>query len=349
MAKGCLVLTGLFAIALVAERAAIVERGLPLPWAAATALAATLTLALASAEGVARALRRRREPETAAADWRDGESVRTGGRVEAATDPLRAPLSGRQAVVAESSIYRVRSRAVIGGNLQARPTPPHARGVEMVPFLVRGPAGAVAIQGCPGLGRFPEVDCADEPSLERAARLLAQEPWRVSTVAEGWNAAQGLLGGAEASLPLRLINPEAVRVLLAPEGEPSAGRWSGGPTPDLEGEPAVAAILARLARRSGQQPWHLKERCLAPGDEVTVEGIYRANPPRIEVGRGPAAGAPERGIRPGLPALTGRQEARTASVFALALAAAAAAAHWVVFASDGALYRAFVAWWRQAS
>jgi hypothetical protein len=107
----------------------------------------------------------------------------------------------------------------------------------------------------------------------------------------------------------------------------------------------VAAVRARLARHR----WQLKERSLGPGDEVTVEGIYRADPPRIEVGRGPSLGAPERGIRPGLPAVTGRREARTAVAFALALAAAAAAAHWFVYSSGGALYRSLVDWLRRAA
>ena len=345
MAKGCLALTGLFAIALLLERLALGERGLPVPWLAATLLAASLTLALGSAQGVARALRRRREPESGPAAWRDGETVRTGGRIEAVGPLLRTPLGGRDAVLVEYSIYRVSSRARIGGNPQARPAAPSARGLEMVPFRVRSAAGAIAIDGWASLGQFPERDCDHAAGREGAARRLATEPWRVSTVDEAWGAARELLGGQRSALALRLANPAAVRELLAPEGEPNAGRWSEGPPPDLEGEAAVEAVRARLARHR----WQLRERLLGPGDEVTVEGIYRADPPRIEVGRGPSLDAPERGIRPGLPAATGRREARTAVAFALALAAVAAAAHWFVFSSGGQLYHSLVEWLRRAA
>ena len=84
MAKGCLTLTGLFGLALVLERLALGERGMPLPWLAAALLAASLTLALGSVQGVAQALRRRNAPESEPSRWRDGESVRTGGRIEGA-------------------------------------------------------------------------------------------------------------------------------------------------------------------------------------------------------------------------------------------------------------------------
>jgi len=345
MAKGCLSLTGVFVLALLLERSALAERGLPFPWLAAALLAAIVTLALGSVQGVARGLRRRKAPESGPAEWREGEVVRTGGQIEPAGTLLRTPLGGRDAVLVEYSIFRVPSRASIGGNLQARPTPPSARGLEMVPFRVRSGAGAIAVDGWPSLKQFPETDCDDEAGREGAARVLACEPWRVSTADEAARAAQELLGGPGSPLPLRLVNPAAVRELLAPEGEPNAGRWSGGPAPDLEGKAAVAAVRARLA----EHRWQLKERSLGPGDEVTVEGIYRADPPRIEVGPGPSLGAPERGIRPGLPAVTGRQEARTAVAFALALAAAAAAAHWFVYSSGGALYRSLVDWLRRAA
>ncbi|HSM28801.1 MAG TPA: hypothetical protein VK855_11945 [Thioalkalivibrio sp.] len=340
MAKGCLTLIVLFALALFVEQALLVERSQPFPWLAAALLAASLTLALGSVQGVARALARRSEPETGPTEWREGRIVRTGGRIEPAGSLLRTPLGGREAVVVEYSIYRVPSRAQIGGSLQARPTPPHAHGLEMVPFRVRGAAGAIGIDGCPSLGQVPEADCDHEAGREGAARVLASETWRVSTVDEAASAAQALLGGRETALPLRLVNAAAVRELLAPEGEPNAGRWSGGPPPDLEGDAAVTAVRTRLAK----QRWQLKERSLGPGDEVTVEGIYRADPPRIEVGRGPSLRAPERGIRPGLPAVTGRREARTAIAFALALASVAAVAHWFVYSSDGALYRSLVDW-----
>ena len=79
MAKGCLTLTGLFGLALVLERLALGERGMPLPWLAAALLAASLTLALGSVQGVAQALRRRNAPESEPSRWRDGESVRIGG------------------------------------------------------------------------------------------------------------------------------------------------------------------------------------------------------------------------------------------------------------------------------
>ena len=346
MAKGCLTLTGLFGLALFLERLALGERGMPLPWLAAALLAASLTLALGSVQGVAQALRRRNAPESEPSRWRDGESVRTGGRIEPSGPLLRTPLGGCDAVLVEYSIYRVPSQARIGGNPQARPTPPSAKGLEMVPFRVRNAAGAIAIDGWASLAQFPEADCDHAAGREGAARVLASEPWRVSTPDEAVHAGRELLGGpAGTPLALRLANPAAVRELLAPEGEPNAGRWTGGPPPDLEGEAAVAAVRARLARHR----WLLKERRLAPGDEVTVEGIYRADPPRIEVGRGPSLGAPERGIRPGLPDVTARREAHTALAFALALAVVAAAAHWLVFSSGGQFYRGLVDWLRQAA
>ncbi|MCC6812524.1 MAG: hypothetical protein IT498_00615, partial [Rubrivivax sp.] len=173
MAKGCLTLTGLFGLALFLERLALGERGMPLPWLAAALLAASLTLALGSVQGVAQALRRRNAPESEPSRWRDGESVRTGGRIEPSGPLLRTPLGGCDAVLVEYSIYRVPSQARIGGNPQARPTPPSAKGLEMVPFRVRNAAGAIAIDGWASLAQFPEADCDHAAGREGAARVLA--------------------------------------------------------------------------------------------------------------------------------------------------------------------------------
>lgn len=344
MARGCLLLLGLFAAALVVERAVVEGRGLPAPWLAAAVLAASLTLVVGSVWGIVRALRQRRGPQTGRDGWTDGAVVRTGGQIEPVGPLLRSPLGGREALVVEYSVSRTPSWASIGGSPQARPTPPLACGLEAVPFRLRTASETVAIEGCPSLNHFPEVDCGDSDGQVRAARLLAAHTWRVSTVDEVWRAAHELLDGQEAALPLRVANPACVRALLAPAGEPSAARWSESPPPDLDGDAAEAAIHSRLCRH----PWLLKERVLAPGADVTVVGIFRASPPRIEVGRRLLGRDPEYGIRPGLPSANASRDATTAVAFAAVLAGLAAAAHWVIFASGGSLYRAFFDWLRQA-
>lgn len=344
MAKGCLLLLGLLSGALVVERAVVEGRGLPAPWLAATVLAASLTLAVGSVWGIVRVLRQRRLPQTGRDGWTDGAVVRTGGQVEPVGPLLRSPLGGREALVVEYSVSRTPSWARIGGSPQARPTPPLACGLEAVPFRLRTASDTVAIEGCPSLNHFPEVDCGDSDGRARAARLLAAHTWRVSTVDEVWRAARELLDGQEAALPLRLANPACVRALLAPAGEPSAGRWSESPPPDLEGEAAAAAIHSRLCRH----PWQLKERVLAPGADVTLVGIYRVSPPRIEVGSRLFGPDPDYGMRPGLPSANASRDAGTAAMFAAVLVGLAAAAHWAVYASGGSLYRAFLDWLRQA-
>lgn len=345
MARGCLLLLVLFTTTFVVERAVVEGRGLPAPWLAAVVLAASLTLAVGSVSGVVRTLRQRRRPETGRDGWVDGATVRVGGQVEAVGPPLRSPLGGREAVVVEYSVSRTPSWARIGGSPQARPTPPLACGLEAVPFRLRTASETVAVEGCPSLSHFAEVDCGDSDGRVRAARLLAAHTWCVSTVSEVWRTARELLDRQEVALPLRMANSACVRALLAPAGEPSAGRWSEGPPPDLEGDAAEAAIHSRLSRH----PWQLKERLLAPAAVVTVVGVYRASPPRIEVGHRVFGRDPDHGIRPGLPLANASREARTAVAFAAVLAGLAAGAHWAIHASEGSLYRAFLDWLRHAS
>ena len=116
MGRGCLILTVVFGVALHFERSAVLERGLPAPWVLSSLLAASLTLAIGSLQGLTEAYRRRREPETARTDWRDGEPVRTGGRIEPSGPILRSPLGDREAVVFEYSILRHQTRSE-GGEL----------------------------------------------------------------------------------------------------------------------------------------------------------------------------------------------------------------------------------------
>jgi hypothetical protein len=339
MITGCLLLLGVLAATFYVEYGLLEAHGYRLAWLAALSLAFGVTMAVGSLQGALLALWKALHPESDPNTWRDGGKVRVGGVVQSRGQTITAPFSGREALAVEYELVAAdRTVEESARASRAAKPPPSARGLDVAPLGLFASNTYVAISGTPWLRHLPEDQHEDESALPRAARLLATTEWATGDLGGGVPVLRDLVRTPDAEIRLHVLNRPAADLLIAPPGQPVAGRRSGGPAPDLDGRQAEEAILQRL----GARRWAFKERVLSPGTPVTVEGTFRANPPRIDVGRWMDPGVD--GIRPGLAATTAWRQWWQALAFTVAFGAFAAGAHYVVYAEDGIYYRQLLEW-----
>ncbi len=312
MLKAGLVLLAVFAAAYFLEKREMDRRALPGAWLVAIVLAGGVTLVAGSVQGLAEAWRTKAAPETDPAQWQDGQRVRVGGVLRAARQTLQAPFSGREAIFLW---YNATAPHWDEHNRQFRPS---FRGIDVAPCYLETAGGRVALAGVPKFRLLPEEQFWGPEHLDRAANHLSRTDW--SSDPDTWSAAleegEALVSGSPGSLPSNLINRLGREVLGMEAGQAGA-----------------AEIRPRLAERN----WLLRERILGPGEEVTVVGTFRANPPRVDINYGP--GSAQHAITPGAAAATASRDLSQTVIFILVLALLTAAAHWVVFSSGGAVYR----------
>lgn len=321
-AIGCAVWIAVFAAVLLVERGQLRRLALPaeglLDWPLAALLALGVTLTLGSLHGLLLALRQRRRPAGKRADWRDGETVRIGGTLEAQGPALQAPFSGRPAAYLT---YRAatQQRSYEG----TVPQDPHFRGLQQVPCRLRLGTSTIELRGFPSPRAVVE-QVVDGPEVERAAaRHLARTPWQhapdigsvdLATLGSPYGSARA---GAGPDAGVHLMNRLAREAL------------------DL---PRLAGQEAALLERLRQRPWRFHERVLAPGETVTALGTWHTSPPHLDIGYGVTSA--EHALHPGRPEQLATRQIGTAVAFVLVLGVLTAAAHALVWHQDGALVRA---------
>ena len=320
MRRGCLPLIGLAIVALGVEWWLARAFGVPYAGVVAAVLALSTTLAVGSLLGIAGARRSLAAPDDDPAAWRDGATVRTGGVLQAAGEPPRAPFSLRPAVYLEYRAWTPDAAADV--QVAQRP---HWRGLVGAPAMLQTAAGPIALWGMPPPRHWPQEQFADEVVHARAAAHLATTTWQRAPEVTSLDRADALAGFAgqpqDGGTQVHLMNAEAEHALGLPVG--------GAIEPE------------QLRLRLAQRPWNFAERVVAPGTRVTVVGTYRALPRRLEVGLSPLT--PDHAVLLGAAAPLAARNLQTTLLFALGLFALAAAAHWFVYGGGGAHLRGLLA------
>ncbi|WAR45101.1 hypothetical protein [Methylomonas rapida] len=310
--KGCLILLAVFATAFGLESMAIDALNLPHAWIPALLLAMGVTLLLGSFQGVLEAWRTQATPETDPLSWRDGQRVRIGGVLRALGPLLRAPFSGREVLLLSYNATAPHWDAV---NRQSRPS---FRGIALAPCALETASGNIALAGVPTFADIPEQQFFGVEHFERAANHLAGTAWDAAPDLSSvdMDTARAAFSGESGNLPTHLINRLARQALGMEDGRGSVEQYR---------------------QRLAQQHWLLRERVLTADTEVTVVATYRANPPRLDVGYGPATA--QHAMTPGSAAQTAARGLGQTLIFVLILALLTAAGHYLVFHSGGTLYR----------
>jgi hypothetical protein len=298
-----------------------------------------VTLSAGGLQGMLASLRTKMRPETDQGNWQDGQPIRVGGVVQALGAAGKTPFTGTDAVVVEFEMQAARQTPEETAT-KNRVAPPSVRGIDCVPFGIVTSHGFVAVRGTPWLKNFPPAVSWDQRYQAQALPLLMQRRWQVANFEAGKAAFAQYLNEAGTSVNANVVNNRAVRTLFAPEGQPTAGWLEGQAPPQLQGQPAAEAMAQRVATRR----WQFWEYALQPGAEVTVEGKFLANPPRIEVGRWMLDGSAMDAIRPGLAAQTASRQWWQALGFTVFMMAVTGALHYVVYAEGGVRYRQMVEW-----
>jgi hypothetical protein len=323
MWKGCLLWVAIYvgAVYVVLARSEALE--LPYPWVPALALGLFVTLALGTLLGIRDAARRQAKPESGPADLRDGATVRLSGVLVPVRAPVRAPISGREAVCCTYSGHAGHQDV-----LPLRPVKPHWHGVMVAPCILRTRSGDLRILGLPSLRDLPEEVFFGSRYHAAAAQCLAATAWELmgDVVTMDVAAEAGQLAAlhrvGDTASGRHFINRQALEQLQM----------------DI-GKTAPDTLLPRLAARN----WTFNERVVPPGATVTLDGIYRANPPSLDVSR--SVDTPDRMLRLGNASRQARRELVTSLLFFVVFAGVAAWGLDDLYRQDGGAVRALAGLW----
>ena len=334
-------LSGLLVVCLAGEWWLLRNRDLPYMWALVLLLGGGLAQIGAALPVLWNAFQTTQQPESDPSAWQDGRRVRIGGVVKAVRETLRTPFTGEDAVCLEF-ILRV---ADIGeGEVQTlisprRHLPPMMRGYDQVPFGIVTSRGFIAVEGTPSLRRLEPWASLDPAHCAAAGALLARARWLLADLRPGGEGVyRKFVGEQDKSVKLYLLNTRLAELMLMPKDQPTAGWLKDYPPPQLEGQAAAEA----LARRMRQRFWKFYEYSLRTGAEVTVEGVYRESPPRIEIGNWIRDYRVLDAIRPGRAEVTAKAQLRFEWISLLLGIAVTGWLHYAVYANGGALYRTLI-------
>lgn len=334
------VVTGLLVVCLLGEWWFLRDQDLPYMWALVALMGGGLTQIGAGFSVLGKAFRTTQQPETDPDAWRDGNRVRIGGVVQASGAMLKTPFTGEDAVCMEFAV-RVADTAkgeTDEGFSKRRHIPPGMCGYDQVPFGIVTTRGLIAVAGTPSLKRFAGWASLDPSHCAKAGALLARARWRLGDMRLRDGVYRGFVGQEDETVRLYLLNTRLAELMLMPPGEPTAGWLEGYPPPQLEGKAAEEA----LSRRMRQRIWQFYEHSLRPGVEVTVEGIYRQSPPRIEISNWIRDSRAMDAIRPGLAEVTAKAQLRFEFISLLLGVMVTGWLHYAVYTNGGALYRSLI-------
>ena len=318
MLRGCLLWVLVYGVVWYAEHQQL--RVLALPWVVSTVVATTLalgvTLCLGSLLGLVDVLRRRTQPQTDPAQWQDGQPVRISGRLLPTQAPTVAPISGQPAVYCTYS-----GQMPDNGDAIASRQAPNWRGMLAVACEIRTDTQRLPVLGIPSLRHLPHTVYRGRPHCVNAARHLAGTSWEVAPHVSQVDLSRlgQTFDAGYAGLPEHLITSAALERL--------------GMT---IGQSTEAELLARLEAHD----WQFGERLVAPGAEVTLEGTFRASPLGIDIGYN--VRQPAHALHLGGAAHTTQRQLGSVMLLSVVLSALTAAAHYLVFAGQGELFRALL-------
>jgi hypothetical protein len=316
MVRGCLLLLITYGVAWVVEFRLL--QALPFAAGLASVLALGVTLLLGSVQGLVDALKGLSSPQTHPSAWRDGQLVRVSGVIASLGPPVQAPFS-RQAAVFCTYEGQMLDDQGHGVSREA----PTFRGVLAVPCELQTGTQRLGLVGLPSLRELPQSICHGAPAIDHAAHHLAGTAWHTAPhLAEvGLSQLGQAFDDGIAGLPPHLISRAALEHL-----QMTVGRST--PT--------------ELRERLQDNAWQLSERVLPPGAKVTLVGTYRATgaeaAPALDIAY--SVRKSQHALYRGGAASTARRQLRNTVLFIGVVGALTTAAHVVVHAQEGTLYRA---------
>jgi hypothetical protein len=334
------IFTGLLIVCLAGEWWLLRDKNLPYTWALVVLLGGGLAQLGMAVPVLRKAFETTKQPETDPSAWQDGSRVRMGGVIKAVGETLKTPFTRQEAVCLEFAA-RVADEAMGEEDTfftRRKYLPPGLCGYDQVPFGIVSSRGFLIVDGTPSLKRLNEWSSLDPAYCTAAGALLESARWRLADMRLRDGVYRGFVGQQDKSVRLYLLNTRLAELMLMPKDKPSAGWLEGYPPPQLEGEAAAAT----LARRMRQRIWQFYEYSLRPGDQVTVEGIYRESPPRIEISNWIRDHRAMEAIRPGLADVTAKAQLRFERTSVLLGVAVTGWLHYAVYANGGALYRSLI-------
>ncbi|MBE0658963.1 MAG: hypothetical protein IH602_14820 [Bryobacteraceae bacterium] len=306
-------LLAILAAVFLLEKRELDRRGLPEPWIAASALALAITLTAGTVQGLLQARRLQAEPQTPPEQWRNGQVIRIGGSIRPNGPAPRTPFTQREAVLLEYE-----ASAPDFANTPRKKRDLVWKGMDMAQCALETSYGRITLTGFPSLKHFPMQNLRSQDFTPQAARKLATTDWKLlpDILNASLSEAERDFANASGEMPVNRINRTTAEWLDIQAGKGSDQHF-----------------LDRLAQRN----WNFFERLVAPGDEVTVVGTYHESPRRVDMSL--SVGNPQHALYPGGAAKSAAGEQRTAVIFLIVLGLITLAMHYLVYSSDGAIYR----------
>lgn len=255
MWKGCLLAIGLLVGAYFAEVHFLGPLQLPFAEALAPALALGVTLSLMTLYGLPQSLRSWKTSVGDQSQWRDGEVIQVVGRLQAEGKPLKAPVSGRDALLYEYRALRKQDQAA------GREGPVECKlmGVDSCPCRLSTQNGSLRVSGFAPLQSFETTSYGGEAYLPQAARFILSRKWRPRPKLS-WDLLKNpakMVGNSEGEWEGDVATPEAEEKLLRGLAD--------------QGSRGEEQLLHRL--RGGN--WIFEEQIVPPFAHVKLRGTYR--------------------------------------------------------------------------
>ena len=218
-------------------------------------LALGLTLTIANIQGIIQAIRRSNASKRLPRDWKDGQLVGVCGRIQALRDSVKAPFSGKDAVLVEYDI-----KYVVRTNKNSSHSVNDISGWLMTPCNVSTQRGQVRLLGFPLLSNMISSQPASGESYKKAAEFIASTEFKEMP-----------------GNPISAIR-EFVKVLKDDDGDVIVNYKKPGALDSKDPE----EILKELEVGS----YILEEKVVPQGAEVTVFGTYNKLKQALDIGSG---------------------------------------------------------------
>ena len=290
MKKGCLTLLFILIVGSGIEYMLLEQRAITLPWFVTILLALSITIVAANIAGLFTNFKKWRVISIDSSQWKDGMFLGLSGRISALKAPLKAPFSGRPAVVYE---YDVESETTLVNDSETSNSATSTSktsvlsGFGMAPCGIQSQRGTVKLIGFPIMANFPSAYFGEPSHLKAAATYISSTKWKQQSGSIGAALRQlgEVLNDADGELKEDFITNRGMFPILDGDRLPEVD--TAAPSEVLSDSPQDRAdSVAYYEDELSQGAYSFKEVVVAPGDIVSAFGIYTSNPPRLNIGSG---------------------------------------------------------------
>ncbi len=324
MLRGCLLVIVVLAGAYFAEAHFLAPLQLRFAEVLAPLLALGVTLSVSGLYGLPRSLRGWKKEIADIGSWEDGQVVQVIGRIKAAGKPLKAPVSGRDALIYEYNATAENYKR--SGN--DRPPDHKLHGMDACDCEIVTENGSVRVTGFTPLHGYEFSKFGGDAYLPAAAKFILGRKW-TRTPDVSWE---------------MIANP----ALLVGN---KTGEWEGDVATEMaedrllkglpkDREAAERQLLDRL--RGGN--WIFEEKILPPFTYVKLRGRYRTATNAIDINFSLKDALSS--IEPAQQGDQPKTEKARAILNWLVITAVTMGLHYAVYHEGGRIYKDFIQWLR---